>query len=603
MEAQLAEFRNSLESLTREELIDFTVELKRQSLEDNIRLDSYESAAKVIAEDYAAIRAERDSANYQLKELQKKYDALCENHVLSTKYRFGCSSEKLDELISSSSEYVDPLSEDNDNEEESSCSERKVSSETKCEKKPRSKKRGRDLSKLAHVRAFELDVEALNNEHGEGNWRIYNWSKKETVGHIRSTYYVTETYSPIISVGLEHDLYRIPKDNVLYPGSLASPSLVASIIYDKYVMGLPLCRQEYNMNSVGFPLSRQTMSNWMMYFSEVVFLPVYEYMHNVLMSYPHHQCDETVLEVIKDGRSHGTKSYMWVHISSELCDCNPIVQFCFELTRSADHLIEFYKGFTGSATCDAFSAYFTLEKTYGESINICGCFMHCRRRFADALSIIDTKKLSEEAINELPEVKCLQLIGDIYKEDEKLKPLSADERKEQRASVVLPLVDKFFSHIREFNLDDPKYSEKFKDAVSYSLNQEKYLRKFLDDGNIPIDNGETERKIRRFAIGRRGWLFSNTVRGAEASAILYSIVGTAAANGADEYFYLKYLLEEVPKHLDQSGTDFLADMMPWSNTYKSYEVASKHDILHSPLASDAESPPKIRHKNKKAIVA
>lgn len=100
--------------------------------------------------------------------------------------------------------------------------------------------------------------------------------------------------------------------------------------------------------------------------------------------------------------------------------------------------------------------------------------------------------------------------------------------------------------------------------MNYSINQEKYLRVFLEDGNIPIDNSATERAIRPFTIGRANWHIIDTIHGAEASAIIYSLVETAKANKLKIYEYLKHLLTEIPKHMDDTNMDFLEDFLPWS---------------------------------------
>ena len=122
-------------------------------------------------------------------------------------------------------------------------------------------------------------------------------------------------------------------------------------------------------------------------------------------------------------------------------------------------------------------------------------------------------------------------------------------------------------------------SNRLRDAISYTKNQKKYLVRFLEDGTIPIDDGYTERKIRTFAISKRSSLFSNSIRGAEASAIMYSILETAKANNANVFLYLKYLLEEVSKHLDDTDLSFLDMMMPWSPKYKIYESEKKKNLL------------------------
>ena len=172
----------------------------------------------------------------------------------------------------------------------------------------------------------------------------------------------------------------------------------------------------------------------------------------------------------------------------------------------------------------------------------------------------DAKELAHETVAH----KALVQIAAIYKAEEKLKDEKAEDRRIRRQKEVAPLVEAYFASVHE---QDPAtiLSEKTRDGLRYSLNQEKYLRVFLEDGNIPIDNSATERAIRPFTIGRANWHIIDTVHGAEASAIIYSLVETAKANKLKIYEYLKHLLTEIPKHMDSSDRSFLDGLLPWSD--------------------------------------
>ena len=154
-------------------------------------------------------------------------------------------------------------------------------------------------------------------------------------------------------------------------------------------------------------------------------------------------------------------------------------------------------------------------------------------------------------------------IAAIYKAEEALKDLTAEERYNRRQREVKPLVEAYFAWVHE---QDPAtiVSKYTRDGLNYSMNQEKYLKVFLEDGNIPIDNSATERAIRPFTIGRANWHIIDTIHGAEASATIYSLVETAKANKLKIYEYLKHLLTEIPKHMDDTGMGFLEDLLPWS---------------------------------------
>ena len=378
-------------------------------------------------------------------------------------------------------------------------------------------------------------------------------------------------YTPVISVGLEHMLVTVPYEAPIRQWSLASPSVMADILYHKYAMAVPLYRQEKMFSDFGAAISRQTMCNWVFYASFSYFGPICDYLIQKQLEIKYHQCDETTLQVNRDGRAAGRKSYIWLHATSEMAGADPIIVFSFELTRGTEHLRKFYRDFRGYITCDAYCSYQILAKENESVIIVCGCMMHMRRRFVESLSLVDKSGLDDDAIAQLPETKALVLIGKIYDADEPLKSLSADERKDRRDKEVKPLVDEYFQYIESLDTDDPLMGERLKGAIQYSINQKEYLCRFLSDGHIPIDNGFAERSIRSLAIGRRNFLFCDSVEGAKATAIMYSIVETARANKANVYWYLRYILEKMPHDTDCPDGEFMEKMMPWSDDYREYE--------------------------------
>lgn len=527
--------------------------------------------------------------------LKKENLRLTEQLNLRKKDLFGRSSEKTSGIIRSvlaDEVSEDPLSEDlvpvEKVENGSSNCNGLVKRNSERQKGRKKGKRKKDLSGVPKKTEFLLDVDELNRIYGEGNWRIYNWTKYEEYMSIPCTTYLKVTYAPVLSVGLEHCLFRHPYKEKLLQGSLVSASILAEIMYNKFVMGLPLYRQEQDMLRNGILLSRQDMVNWITRFALDLFGPVYDRLAFLLRLCRYNQVDETTLEVIMDGRKAGSKSFMWVHTTNELFDGNPIVVFDYELTRSADHLRDFYlkNSYSGSITSDAYAAYGLLEKESDGDITSTGCFMHCRRRFVNAIIVRDLKTLKPEQIKNLPEYKSQVLIDAIYNTDTPLKKLSAQERLERRNTEVRPNVDAFFDYLHSLDLNDPSYSDRLRDAVSYSLNQETRLRMFLEDASIPADNGNCERKLKSYITGRNNWLFSYSLTGAEVMAIIFTLVETAKANQVHPYYYLMYLLKKMPGHMEDTCFDFLDDMMPWSEAYRAYEKISKEETFRN--CSDQE---------------
>ena len=157
----------------------------------------------------------------------------------------------------------------------------------------------------------------------------------------------------------------------------------------------------------------------------------------------------------------------------------------------------------------------------------------------------------------------MKQIQAIYREEGKLGDLSPKDRLMQRQLVIKPLVDAFFAYLRQ---KQAEVSSKLKigEAFSYALNQEKYLRVFLTDGEVPMDNNASEQAIRGFCIGKKNWQMIDTINGAKSSAIIYSIAETAKANSLKPYDYFEYLLEEIPKHMEDKNRSFLDQLLPWA---------------------------------------
>jgi transposase len=537
-----------------------------------------------MAKDYTALLDKCRTMEEEIKILKTALDKSIHDNRLKTSNIFGRSTEKLSDIVDSpmASEIVDE-----DTIEPSAASvipidgaswksQHNAFNRNRGKKSPG--KRKKDLENLPSVNVYELDVSELNRQYGENNWRIAYWHSHRSVECIPATVYEKITYVPVISAGLEHVLCSIPRENVLISNSIASSSLAALIFYHKFFLALPIYRQETYFKNLGLTLSRQTMNNWINRLAMEIFSLIHDKMTQLLMQFEYHQCDETYFQVNKDGREAGTKSFMWIHISSELLKDHPIIVYCFELTRGTDHLRKFYEDFKGYITCDAYISYHILGEENADVIIICGCMMHLRRRFVKSLSLIDTKGLDYNTVEALPETKVLKLIGRIYDEDEPLKTLSAEKRKEIREQRVRPLIDELYEYIDNFNVTDPMTSDRLRDAIQYARNQKKYICRFLDDGNIPIDDGATERAIRPFVIGKNNWIACDSIAGAETAAIMYTIVETAKANNVNVYYYLRYLLEQVPKHLEGKSLDFLDDMLPWSDKYLLYEKAQTMSI-------------------------
>lgn len=351
----------------------------------------------------------------------------------------------------------------------------------------------------------------------------------------------------------------------LFRNSIATPSLLAGILNYKYVNALPVHRLAQDFKRSEVNISPQVMCNWVIKSSEIYFSLVYDWMKDVLLKQTVVQADETTLKVNRDGRKAGSSSYMWVYITGEHDDSGKkIVLYDYCRTRSTEHLREFLSSYKGILVSDGYQSYHTFSEE--QSLTSAGCWTHCRRRFVNAIKAAK-KDLPEEALKNSIAYQALARISAIYKLDGSWKERTSEYRMEHRQRILKPLVDEYFDWVKEqIKTCNVLPKSETGEGLSYSINQEKYLRAFLDNGDIPIDNSACERAIRPFCVGRKNWNVIDTVEGAQASANVYSIAETAKANNLKPYQYFEYLLTELPERISRKkdSTFSLDDLMPWS---------------------------------------
>ena len=522
---------------------------------------------ELLVQLFLGLQDQMEGLTRQTQALNDKMQLMMEQLVLSKKSRFGRSSEKM-----AGPGQIRFMEVDGEivffNEAEAVCDldvpEPDSLEPQQPKKKKQAGKREADLAGLP-VRRIDhyLSEKELAAEFGEKGWKQLPDAISRCYRFVPAKVEVEEHHVGVYSSKTDDRMVKAPHPKKLLPGSLVSPSLAAAVLNGKYVNAVPLYRLEKEFERYGLAITRQNMANWVIRLGESCFGPLYDYLHTLLYRYPVIQADETPVLVNKDGRPAGSKSWMWVYRSGCLYQKEQVILYEYQKTRNASHPRKFLKDYNGICVTDGYQVYHTLEKEK-EDLKIAGCWVHCRRKFEEALEVIP-KELRKQSILDL----LMNQIRAIYREEGKLSGFSADERVKKRQLVVKPLVDAFFAYVKQNSGRVPK-SGKAREAFTYALNQEPYLRVFLENGDVPMDNNASERAIRGFCIGKKNWEMIDTVHGASASAIIYSISETAKANGLKPYEYFEYLLTEIPKHQDESSTDFLADLLPWSEKLPEY---------------------------------
>lgn len=335
----------------------------------------------------------------------------------------------------------------------------------------------------------------------------------------------------------EANIVKAARGPALLPGSFASAEAVAHIVIQKFVMYSPLYRLEQEFNRQGLRLSRQTMANWLLNISEKWLRPVYDTLREQLCREPVLHADETRLQVLKEpGRSSTSKSYMWLYRTSG-CAKQSIVLYEYQPTRKAEHAEAFLKGFSGWLHADGYQGYHKLP----ENIRVVGCWAHARRKFDEALQTLP-KEMQRDAPAVIGECYCPRL----FKLEQAFAELTPEERYEKRLEQEKPVLDALLSWANEMQAKTALKSALGR-AIHYLLEQWPYLTRYLEDGRLELSNNRAERSIKPFVMGRKNWLFANTPGGAQASAVIYSLIETAKENALDPYRYLLWVLQNAPQ--------------------------------------------------------
>ena len=308
------------------------------------------------------------------------------------------------------------------------------------------------------------------------------------------------------------------------PHSYCSPELLAHIVYEKYCNAVPLERQAKDLAAKGVKIPTATLANWVIYAANVFLKPIYAKMKSELLGSIVIHADETVVQVLREpGRKAKTDSRMWVYCSGKYEKYRSIL-FEYQQTRNGDHAKRFLGDFSRYLVCDGFDGYNKLL-----TAKRCGCYTHLRRKFVEALPT--DENLLETSVAAQGVKKC----NEIFDLERQWEDISPEERLQKRQELLKPVLDGFFAWIESM---EAVGGTKLAKALQYAKNEKKYLYTFLEHPDVPIDNNRAENAIRPFCIGRKNWLFSTSPKGAEASAIIYSVAATACANGLNVEEYL-----------------------------------------------------------------
>lgn len=332
------------------------------------------------------------------------------------------------------------------------------------------------------------------------------------------------------------------------PKSNASVNFLALLLVAKFLDGLPLARFEHVLARHGAVVPRQTLARWVIG-AAAVLQPLHNLLRDVLLDGGVIHMDETVVQVLKEpGKTPTSNSYMWVQTGGP--PARPVVLYDYDPGRSAQVPSRLLEGFRGYLMTDGYEAYNAVART--EHVEHLVCWAHVRRRFVEAARVQPKGKRgkADEAID---------LIGKLYGIERTWRDGDDAQRWQARQQHSVPLLAKLRAWL-DATLPSVPGKNKLGEALSYMHKYWTKLVRYVERGDLPIDNNRCENAIRPFVVGRKGWLFADTPGGAHASAVIYSLMQTAKANGVEPYEWLCHVLRELPaaKTVEQVET-----LLPW----------------------------------------
>lgn len=346
-------------------------------------------------------------------------------------------------------------------------------------------------------------------------------------------------------------LARAPKSMI--PGSsYGSPEFLASVTVKRYQYGLPYYRQEQIFNSAGLPFNRTTLANLIISCADKL-TPVYELLKEELLSQSVIHADETTFQVLKEpGRKADSTSFIWLYRSAKNV-LRPVVLFDYQETREGKHPKKFLIGnsehiFNGYLCVDGYSGYNNIS-----NVERIGCMAHVRRKFDTALKALPSNAEGAHAQH------AIDMIGKLYGIERHISDEPPDKKYLIRQNQSIPILKEIKAWLDDMHPEVLPRSLLGK-AINYALAQWHAVSRYVEDGRLAIDNNISEREIKSLVIGRKNWLFADSVDGAYSNAVMYSLVNTAKANGLDPYKYLYHLFEKMPY---ATTIDDVRKLLPW----------------------------------------
>lgn len=319
------------------------------------------------------------------------------------------------------------------------------------------------------------------------------------------------------------------------PRSIAASGLLSHVLVSKFQDHLPLHRQETILKRIGVDIPRATLSLWVIKCAELLY-PLLKLLHDRILTYNIAYADETTTQVLKEpNKGVQSKKYMWLFAGGPPEEF--VYYYRYHHSRSHEVAADFFEDFSGFVHCDGYAAYDSLASK-NPGITLVGCLYHARRKFVEVAKLMPNKEgVATHVIKQIAKLSVIE---------SEIKDLNLDEKQATRLNKAKPLLDDLQQYLMDNQPNIPPKSL-LGQAVSYTLNQWPKILNYLKNSRLDISNNLSERAIKPFVIGRKGWLFASSVDGANAAATIFSIIETCKYHKVEPYDYLRYVLNALPQ--------------------------------------------------------
>ena len=550
MQVDISNLPPKIESLHRliATLHDKNTELSEQN-------NDWSSKYQKLSQEKAEISVSHAALNKKCSELESKNTELSDHiakleeqlRVLKAK-RFGKSSEKLERQIDT----VERLLEE---EEILLGFQSKPNSTVKDDIQEKGKAKRKKLPSHFSREEVILEPEVKCQSCGGESFRKIGEDVSEILERIPESYKVIKYIRPrCVCTNCDNIVQAYAPSKVIDKG-IAGPGLLADIFVDKFSNHLPAYRQSQMFAREEVDISRSTISSWLGQGAKLL-EPIADLIREYVISCNQIHGDDTPVKVLNPGTDKTKTGRMWVYVNDgrPRGDDAPIAAwYYYSPDRKGARAEEHLKDFSGILHADAYAGYNNLyisEKNPEATVEEVCCWAHVRRKFYDIVASNDKANIA---------LSIIEKIGEVYKIESKIRGLDPDIRLKTRKEKSVKLVDELFTGFKKAYKQLPKKSSTAK-AIAYALNIEAALRKFLDNGNIEIDNNAAERALRSVAVGRKNWLFAGSDEGGKTASIIYTILETAKLNNVNPVKYLHKVFDVIQDY----KANHLKDLLPWN---------------------------------------